>query len=322
MSETNDNSIAQAAESRREKERKIALFIDGENIPAKFAPLIMEKLQALGDVFIRRVYGNWQRQTLCGWNKQILKYGLNAVQQTAFVPRKNSSDMAITIDAMDALAGKQADTFAIISSDSDFTPLVMRLREENIYVIGMGNSQTVQSFRQACSEFVSFADEPPVAATSTAAAATNAIVASAAASVAPKPAMTATRNVSPPPKPKAPPTRAAARNKKHTPNMPKYTEEHFRRWRENAINCAKSKGLKHPKKKLENLHNAFAKAAEKHATDSGATALSYVGDFLKKENYTYNVQTYGFPSLLAFVMTFKEKYAVVDTNNFKLADGQ
>ena len=135
-------------------EKKIALFIDADNIPAKYGKLIIESLQKRGEIFIRRIYGNWEKNSLHGWNESILKFGLNAVQQMDFTVGKNATDMSLTIDAMEVLYQRQATIFAIVSGDSDFTPLAVKLRERGVYVVGLGKEQASNSFRSACNEFI------------------------------------------------------------------------------------------------------------------------------------------------------------------------
>lgn len=133
---------------------KIALFIDADNISAKYGKLIIDTLQSRGEIFIRRIYGNWEKIFLRKWNEPILNYGLLAVQQMDFAAGKNATDMSLTIDAMDVLYQRQATIFAIVSGDSDFTPLAVRLRERGVYVIGIGKEQASASFRSACNEFI------------------------------------------------------------------------------------------------------------------------------------------------------------------------
>ncbi|MBR3746101.1 MAG: NYN domain-containing protein, partial [Selenomonadaceae bacterium] len=134
--------------------KKIALFIDADNVSAKFGKQIIDALTARGEIFIRRIYGNWEKNTLHGWNECILNFSLRAVQQTDFVTGKNATDMSLTIDAMDVLYGGRADIFALVSNDSDFTPLAIRLREGGMTVVGIGNGQAANAFRMACSEFI------------------------------------------------------------------------------------------------------------------------------------------------------------------------
>ena len=134
--------------------KKIALFIDADNISAKFGKQIIETLERRGEIFIRRIYGNWEKSSLHSWNECILNFSLRAVQQPDYAAGKNATDMSLTIDAMDVLYGGKAEMFALVSNDSDFTPLAIRLREGGIKVIGMGNAHASNSFRMACSEFI------------------------------------------------------------------------------------------------------------------------------------------------------------------------
>ena len=140
--------------------KKIALFIDADNVSAKFGKQIIDELSHRGEIFIRRIYGNWEKNILHGWNECILNFSLRAVQQTDFVAGKNATDMSLTIDAMDVLYGGRADVFALVSNDSDFTPLAIRLREGGMTVVGLGNGRAANSFRMACSEFIDL-DSPP-----------------------------------------------------------------------------------------------------------------------------------------------------------------
>lgn len=134
--------------------KKIALFIDADNVSARFGKQIIDTLESRGEIFIRRIYGNWEKTSLHGWNECILNFSLRAVHQLDFVAGKNATDMSLVIDAMDVLYGGKAEIFALVSNDSDFTPLVIRLREGGIKIIGMGNTHAANSFRLACDEFI------------------------------------------------------------------------------------------------------------------------------------------------------------------------
>ena len=134
--------------------QKIALFIDADNVSAKYGKLIMNSLEKRGEIFIRRIYGNWEKFYLHKWNDCILTYGLNTVHQIDFSSGKNATDMTLAIDAMDVLYKHQATIFAIVSNDSDFTPLAVRLREHGVSVIGIGSKVSSVSFRNACNEFM------------------------------------------------------------------------------------------------------------------------------------------------------------------------
>ena len=117
--------------------KKIALFIDADNISPKYGKQIVAAVESRGEVFIRRIYGNWEKISLHGWNDCILNFSLRAVQQPDFVTGKNATDMSLTIDAMDVLHEGKAEIFALVSNDSDFTPLVIRLREGGMTIIGL-----------------------------------------------------------------------------------------------------------------------------------------------------------------------------------------
>lgn len=117
---------------------KVALLIDADNVSCKFVDKIFMELNKLGDCVYRRIYGDWSKQTN-GWNKDIfIKYGLSSVHQIAYASGKNSTDIRMVIDAMDILYKDNVNTFCIVSSDSDFTSLILRLREENKFVMAMG----------------------------------------------------------------------------------------------------------------------------------------------------------------------------------------
>ena len=135
--------------------QKIALFIDADNVSSRFGKLLIDNLEKRGEVTVRRIYGNWEKTALRKWDDCILKYGLRTVHQIDFSTGKNATDMTLTIDAMDVLYKNQAKIFAIVSNDSDFTPLAVRLREYGIYVIGIGMKDTSTSFKSACSEYIS-----------------------------------------------------------------------------------------------------------------------------------------------------------------------
>ncbi len=138
-----------------EKELKnIALLIDADNVsPAGIDP-VLTVLAELGQVNIRRTYGNWAKAALSNWDKISHRYGLQPVQQFDLTKGKNATDIAMTIDAMDLLNTGKVDGFGIMSSDSDFTPLVTRLRQDGMTVYGFGTEKAPEAFRTACSRFL------------------------------------------------------------------------------------------------------------------------------------------------------------------------
>ncbi len=137
------------------KENKIALLIDGDNAQSKFIESMLAEAGKHGKVTVRRIYGNWTDNRLSGWKEQISKYSIRPIQKFAFVKGKNSTDTAMIIDAMDILHSKTVTGFCIASSDSDYTGLAQRIREEGIFVMGIGEATiTTDAFVNACDIFV------------------------------------------------------------------------------------------------------------------------------------------------------------------------
>ena len=136
-----------------ETEKKYALLIDADNVSPKYMDLVLRETKTLGDVSIRRIYGDWTEIGKHSWKECLLENSLTPIQQYSYTTGKNASDSAMIIDAMDILYTREIDGFVIVSSDSDFTKLAMRLRESGKYVVGMGESKTPKSFRGACSVF-------------------------------------------------------------------------------------------------------------------------------------------------------------------------
>jgi|SRR5690554_5695178 len=135
-------------------DRNIALLIDAENISADYIDFIIDEANKYGKLNFRRVYGDWTTDQLNPWKKKSFEYGLTPVQQYSYAYGKNASDFTLIIDAMDILYGNKVDSFCIVSSDSDFTKLVTRLKEDNMYVFGMGESKTPISLVNSCESFI------------------------------------------------------------------------------------------------------------------------------------------------------------------------
>ena len=134
-------------------EKRIALLIDSDNISAKYLDYILDKVNEEGIATYRRIYGDWTRPTAASWKKTLLENSLTPIQQFSNTFGKNSTDSALIIDAMDILYSGKVDGFCIVSSDSDFTRLASRLREENKMVIGMGEDKTPTSLIASYSKF-------------------------------------------------------------------------------------------------------------------------------------------------------------------------
>ena len=140
--------------NREEEEKKhFAVLIDADNISEKYAASIFNEIADYGFASYRRIYGNWAKSN--GWKEDtLLENSINPIQQFNYTTGKNATDMAMAIDAMDILSSGKVDGFCLVTSDSDFTKLAMRLREEQMYVIGMGESKTPMALTKACNKFI------------------------------------------------------------------------------------------------------------------------------------------------------------------------
>ena len=134
--------------------RNIALLIDADNASWHALDPVLTALAELGTVNIRRVYGNWTKPALKGWRDMTVKHGIEPQQQFDLTKGKNATDMKMTIDAMDLLFRGRVEGFGIMSSDSDFMPLAMRIRQDGLPVYGFGSAKTPEAFKQACSRFI------------------------------------------------------------------------------------------------------------------------------------------------------------------------
>jgi len=134
--------------------KNIALLIDADNASHAGIDPVLTVLAELGQVNIRRAYGNWAKPALSNWNKITHRFGLQPMQQFDLTKGKNATDMAMTIDALDLLYDGKVDGFGIMSSDSDFTPLVTRLRQDGLIVYGFGSAKAPEAFKTACTRFI------------------------------------------------------------------------------------------------------------------------------------------------------------------------
>jgi hypothetical protein len=133
---------------------RLAVLIDADNVPARNAVAILDEIASFGDPSLRRVYGDWSSQALSQWKEAARDLGLVMHQQSANTKGKNASDIGLVIDAMDILHAGKVDGFVLVSSDSDFTRLASRIREDGLQVIGIGEAKTPDSLRKVCNRFV------------------------------------------------------------------------------------------------------------------------------------------------------------------------
>ena len=132
----------------------LAVLIDADNSSPRWVEAIFEEIAALGEASVRRIYGDFSREAMSGWEKKLAPLALVPHHQPANTIGKNSSDIALVIDAMDLLHSGRFDGFVLVSSDSDFTRLASRIREQGLDVYGIGQQKTPEAFRKACKRFI------------------------------------------------------------------------------------------------------------------------------------------------------------------------
>jgi len=133
---------------------KMAVLIDGDNIPSGYVREMMEEIAKYGNPTVKRIYGDWTKPNLSKWKAVLLETAIIPIQQYSYTAGKNATDSAMIIDAMDLLYSGKVDGFCLVSSDSDFTRLATRLREAGMTVIGIGEKKTPDPFIVACDRFI------------------------------------------------------------------------------------------------------------------------------------------------------------------------
>ena len=133
---------------------KIAVLIDADNTQLSKLESVLQEINSYGRIVVKKAYGNWKKQNLKNWEDEVKRLAIGTVQQFDYVPGKNATDISLVIDAMDMLHRDRYDCFALVSSDSDFTPLAIRLRESGATIIGVGETKTPEAFRNSCDNFI------------------------------------------------------------------------------------------------------------------------------------------------------------------------
>lgn len=139
---------------REKNDLYLAVLIDADNIPYSNIKGMLDEIAKFGIPTIKRIYGDWTKQTVSGWKPALLEHAITPVQQYSYTTGKNATDSAMIIDAMDILHSEKVDGFCVVSSDSDFTRLATRLRESGMLVIGIGEKKTPGPFIASCDKFI------------------------------------------------------------------------------------------------------------------------------------------------------------------------
>jgi uncharacterized protein (TIGR00288 family) len=140
--------------AERSEEQRFAVLIDGDNAQASLLRQILAEVSKYGLVTIKRIYGDWTTTNMNSWKPALHKYAIQPIQQFRYTVGKNATDSAMIIDAMDLLHSNDVDGFCIVSSDSDYTRLATRIREEGLFVIGVGERKTPEAFTNGCNQFI------------------------------------------------------------------------------------------------------------------------------------------------------------------------
>jgi uncharacterized protein (TIGR00288 family) len=250
--------------------KRVAVLIDCDNMSHRWIRAILAEVAKDGTLGIKRGYGDWNDNHLEGWREKLPKYAIQPVQQFAYTVGKNATDFSLVIDAMDLLYAGTVDTFCIVSSDSDFTRLAMRLRESGKQVHGIGARKTPEAFQRACDKFtyveVLVEDAPAEDASTT-------------------PAKKAART----PARKA--TKSAAASTAAAPEPA------------DALPAAKAAAPETPTKRQrqQELADLLLPAVEATAKEDGWATLSAVGQYVVNTNPTFDSRNYGYSKLSLLV---------------------
>ena len=298
--------------------QKIAVVIDADNTQISKLEDVFHEISTRGRIVVKRAYGNWHKPTLKNWGEIIKRLAIKAEQQFDYVSGKNATDMALVIDTIELLYTNLYDAFVIVSSDSDYTPLAIKLREAGVYVMGVGEQKTPVAFRNACDEFLflencsssvegndahdvvnSFQSDAQDAASSSqsdvqdAASSSQSDVQDAASS---------------PQKEKAEVSISPNNEKEEST---KQLKEDVQKTGSTPIaSSAPAEENSEKKNDLNEIHALLEKAYDTFQDEDGWVNVAKVGLFLRRAKPDFDSRTYGFQKLSLFLKNFPEKYDV------------
>ncbi len=252
--------------------QKIVLVIDADNTRLSKMEAVIQEISTHGRIVVKRAYGNWKKEALKHWENELKRLAIKAEQQFDYVSGKNATDMALVIGTLDLLHSNLYDAFAIVASDSDYTPLAIRLHESGVFVIGVGEKKTPKAFRNACDEFVFLEnlqkehlpkENPPKENTE---------------------------------KPSGNKNRQKEKNNKEKntdPPEPEESEEN-----EDSMDG------------FDEIHNLLKIASDKYQDNDGFVNVSSAGTFIKRAKPDFDSRTYGFLKLPQLLEAFPDKYEI------------
>ena len=265
--------------------QKIAVVIDADNTQISKLEDVFHEISTRGRIVVKRAYGNWHKPALKNWGEIIKRLAIKAEQQFDYVSGKNATDMALVIDTIELLYTNLYDAFVIVSSDSDYTPLAIKLLEAGVYVMGVGEQKTPVAFRNACDEFL--------------------FLENCSSSVEGNDAQDA---VSSPQKEKAE-VSISPNNEKE--KSTKQLKEDVQKTDSTPIaSSAPAEENSEKKNDLNEIHALLEKAYDTFQDEDGWVNVAKVGLFLRRAKPDFDSRTYGFQKLSLFLKNFPEKYDV------------
>lgn len=276
--------------------QKIAVVIDADNTQLSKIGDVLREVSTYGRIVVKRAYGNWKKQELKNWESEIKRLAIKAVQQFDYVSGKNASDIALVIDTVDLLHKNIYDAFVIVSSDSDYTPLAIRLHESGVYVIGVGEKKTPISFKNSCDEFLLLENISTVSEKTKDEPTTETSTAVPDIDNEPTPVVSTEDN-------KAPTVESS-----HTvPDVEApgvSTGDNKVPAEETVVDGSDLQ------EDIDEIHGLLRSAYETYQGDDGFANVSAVGSFIKRAKPDFDCRTYGYSKLPQLLEAFPQKYEV------------
>ena len=287
--------------------QKIAVVIDADNTQISKLEDVFHEISTRGRIVVKRAYGNWHKPTLKNWGEIIKRLAIKAEQQFDYVSGKNATDMALVIDTIELLYTNLYDAFVIVSSDSDYTPLAIKLREAGVYVMGVGEKKTPVAFRNACDEFL-FLENCSSSVEGNDAHDVVSSFQSDAQDAASSSQSDAQDAVSSPQKEKA---EVSISPNNETEESTKQLKEDVQKTDSTPIaSSAPAEENSEKKNDLNEIHALLEKAYDTFQDEDGWVNVAKVGLFLRRAKPDFDSRTYGFQKLSLFLKNFPEKYDV------------
>ena len=287
--------------------QKIAVVIDADNTQISKLEDVFHEISTRGRIVVKRAYGNWHKPTLKNWGEIIKRLAIKAEQQFDYVSVKNATDMALVIDTIELLYTNLYDAFVIVSSDSDYTPLAIKLREAGVYVMGVGEQKTPVAFRNACDEFL-FLENCSSSVEGNDAHDVVSSFQSDAQDAASSSQSDAQDAVSSPQKEKAEVSISPNNEKEEST---KQLKEDVQKTDSTPIaSSAPAEENSEKKNDLNEIHALLEKAYDTFQDEDGWVNVAKVGLFLRRAKPDFDSRTYGFQKLSLFLKNFPEKYDV------------